>query len=150
MGGEITTVAMTEDHRPSDESEATRIRDAGGAVVDLGGALRVAHHGYEEKVREIRRAAAQGLGVIGKEPVALAVSRSLGDGEFKAVRSGSNLLIATPTVRCLRLDKSHKFLALMCDGISDVMRNEEAIFELDYVRQVTTAQLEVKNACGSL
>merc|ERR1712072_1438084 len=135
MGGEITTVAMTEDHRPSDESEATRIRDAGGTVVDLGGALRVAHHGYEEKVREIRRAAAQGLGVIGKEPVALAVSRSLGDRHFKAVM-GSDLLIATPEVRCYRLDKSHKFLALMCDGITDVMRNEEAVFELDYVRQV--------------
>jgi serine/threonine protein phosphatase PrpC len=148
--GEIATVAMTEDHRPSVPSEADRVKAAGGVIVDLGGALRVAHDGYEDKVREIRRAAAQGLGQIAKEPVALAVSRSFGDRHFKAVTGGSDLLIAMPSVRCLRLDKSHKFLALMCDGISDVMSNEDAIFELDYVRKADTAQVEVKTACGNL
>jgi protein phosphatase 2C family protein 2/3/protein phosphatase 1G len=146
---EMSTIALTEDHRPSMESEAARVKKAGGVVVDLGGALRVAHQGYEEKVREIRRAAAQGLGVIAKEPVALAVSRSLGDRHFKAV-TGSDLLVATPSVRCIRLDKSHKFLALMCDGIPDVMSNEDAVFELDYVREPSTPQNEVKAACGYL
>lgn len=147
--GEISTIALTEDHRPSLASEADRVKKAGGVVVDLGGALRVAQSGYEEKVKEIRRAQAQGLGVIGKEPVALAVSRSLGDRHFKAV-TGKNLLVATPEVRCLRLDKSHKFLALMCDGIPDVMSNEESVFALDYIQKPSTPQNEVKAACGNL
>merc|ERR1712072_691306 len=30
------------------------------------------------------------------------------------------------------------------------MRNEEAIFELDYVREAANPQAEVKNACGAL
>jgi len=149
VAGEIATVALTEDHRPSLKSEADRVEKAGGVVVNLGGAFRVAHEGYEDKVREIRRAAAQGLGVIAKEPVALAVSRSLGDRYFKSV-TGAHLLLATPGVRCLRLDKSHKFLALMCDGISDVMRDEQAVFELDYVREAASPQAEVKTACGAL
>lgn len=147
--GEISTIALTEDHRPSVASEADRVKKAGGVVVDLGGALRVAQSGYEEKVKEIRRAQAQGLGVIGKEPVALAVSRSLGDRHFKEV-TGRNLLIATPEVRCLRLDKSHKFLTLMCDGIPDVMSNEDSIFALDYIQKPSTPQNEVKAACGNL
>ena len=49
----------------------------------------IEHHaweqGFEERVRELRRARAQGLGTIAKEPIALAVSRSLGDRDFKAV-----------------------------------------------------------------
>lgn len=147
--GEISTIAITEDHRPCVASEADRVKKAGGVVVDLGGALRVAQSGYEEKVKEIRRAQAQGLGVIGKEPVALAVSRSLGDRHFKEV-TGRNLLIATPEVRCLRLDKSHKFLTLMCDGIPDVMSNEDSIFALDYIQKPSTPQNEVKAACGNL
>merc|ERR1712216_217994 len=38
----------------------------------------------------------------------------------------------------------------MCDGIPDVMSNEEAIFELDYVREAGKPQDEVKAACGQL
>ncbi|CAK0886362.1 unnamed protein product [Prorocentrum cordatum] len=60
--GGLAAVALTEDHRPSLKSEAERVKKAGGAVVNFDGALRVAHVGYEERVREIRRAKAQGLG----------------------------------------------------------------------------------------
>lgn len=148
--GDVATVALTEDHRPSLKAEAERVRSAGGSVVNFDGALRVAHRGYEERVREIRRAQAQGLGTIGKEPVALAVSRSLGDRHFKAV-TGKELLVATPGVRTVQLNKSTKFVALMCDGILDVMRNEEAVYELDFARgKQDDAAAGARAACGAL
>jgi len=140
---EISTMAMTEDHRPSVEAEAERVRAAQGVVVDFGGGFfRVAHPGYEERIREIRRAQAQGLGRIGKEPMALAVSRALGDREFKAV-TGKALLIPTPGVRSFQLNRSHRCIALMSDGICDVMSNGEAIDELQ-------AHDDVRAACGAL
>lgn len=148
--GEIAAVSLTEDHRPSRESEASRVKKAGGIVVDFGGGVaRVAHEGYDERVRELRRAKALGLGTIGKEPVALAVSRALGDREFKAV-TGKALLVPTPDVRCIRLERSHKFIALMCDGIPDVMRNEEAVWELDFAREEGNSAAGVRAACGAL
>lgn len=140
---------LTEDHRPAVQTEADRVIKAGGNIVDFGGGIwRVAHEGYEEKVREIRRAQAQGLGTIGKEPVALAVSRAMGDREFKAV-TGKALLIATPDVRCVRMDKSVKFLALMCDGIPDVMRNEDAVDQL-VIRRDPHPETDIRAGCGAL
>lgn len=147
--GGILTVPLTEDHRPAVQSEADRVIKAGGNIVDFGGGIwRVAHEGYEEKVRELRRAQAQGLGTIGKEPVALAVSRAMGDRDFKAV-TGKALLIATPDVRCVRMDKSVKFLALMCDGIPDVMRNEDAIDQL-VIRRDPNPETDIRAGCGAL
>jgi len=143
------TVALTEDHRPSSKSEAERVKQAGGQIVNFDGAARVAHQGFEEKMREIRRAQAQGLGTIAKPPVALAVSRALGDRHFKAV-TGKALLIATPSVRCVELNPSCRFVALMCDGIPDVMKNEEAIFELAYLRDAKDASANARAACGAL
>lgn len=147
--GGIVTVALTDDHRPSTPSETDRVKKAGGIVVNFDGALRVAHEGFDERIREIRRAAAQGLGTIGKEPVALAVSRSLGDRDFKAV-TGKALLVATPSVRSIELSPSCKFIVLMCDGISDVMSNEQVVFELDFVREPGDPAASVRKACGGL
>lgn len=147
--GGIVPVALTEDHRPSVPSEAERVTRAGGAVVNFDGSLRVAHEGFEEKIREIRRAQAQGLGIIAKEPVALAVSRALGDRHFKAV-TGRALLISKPSVRSVRLDESHKFVALMCDGIPDVMKHDEIVSELDIVRDPKDAAANVRASCGAL
>eukprot|EP00927_Polykrikos_kofoidii_P049546 TRINITY_DN43595_c0_g1_i1.p1 TRINITY_DN43595_c0_g1~~TRINITY_DN43595_c0_g1_i1.p1 ORF type:complete len:825 (-),score=139.30 TRINITY_DN43595_c0_g1_i1:195-2669(-) len=146
--GHVTAVALTEDHRPTDKAESERVKKAGGIIVDLGYTARVAHDGYEERIREIRRAQAQGLGTIGKEPVALAVSRALGDRDFKAV-TGKALLVPTPSVRCIRFERSHKLLALMCDGISDVMKNEEVIEELAIKRE-PDPMVDVRAGCGAL
>eukprot|EP00929_Paragymnodinium_shiwhaense_P109076 TRINITY_DN75443_c0_g1_i1.p1 TRINITY_DN75443_c0_g1~~TRINITY_DN75443_c0_g1_i1.p1 ORF type:complete len:748 (-),score=253.91 TRINITY_DN75443_c0_g1_i1:80-2323(-) len=146
--GDLVPVALTEDHRPSDKVEAERVKKAGGLVIDAGFTARVAHQGYEERIRELRRAQAQGMGMIGKEPVALAVSRALGDRDFKAV-TGKALLVPTPDVRCIKLERSHKFLALMCDGIPDVLRNEEVVEELAITRE-PDATADVRAACGAL
>lgn len=147
--GGVLAVPLTEDHRPGLKSEAERVRRAGGQIVNFDGALRVAHIGFDEKVRDIRRARSQGLGTISKEPVALAVSRSLGDREFKAV-TGKELLVARPSVQVVHLNESCKFITLMCDGISDVMTNEEVVCELNFERKLDDASANARAVCGSL
>lgn len=145
--GDMKAVSLTEDHRPSLVEEANRVVAAGGIVVNFDGALRVAHEGYEERMREIRRAQANGLGTIGKNPVALAVSRSMGDREFKAI-TGKPVLISTPDVRIVKLNWSDKLLALMCDGVSDVMRDSEVVSEVE--RAVVNSETGIRGACGAL
>merc|ERR1712232_487919 len=60
----------------------------------------------------------------------MAVSRSLGDRDFKAVTRGKDIISGTPEVCKLRLDSSHNFLVLMSDGVTDVMANEEIVHKL--------------------
>jgi len=143
--------SLTEDHRPNLEAEAQRVKDAGGLVLDFGmGVYRVAHDGYEEKMREIRRQQVLGMGFAGKEPVALAVSRAIGDRDFKAV-TGKGLLVATPDVRCVELDRTHMFMALMCDGITDVMQDDEICAELEMRRPGPPDPVKrCRIACGAL
>jgi len=131
-------------------AEAKRVEDAGGIVVtDFTGFARVAHTGYEERVRELRRAQAMGLGTVGKEPVALDVSRALGDRDFKAV-TGKALLVSTPDVRVRRLRSSHKFLALVCGGIPQAMDDAEVTRELDLVREMEDPVADIRAGCGAL
>jgi len=143
---------VTEDHRPTNPAEAERITQCGGEVVDVGdGAWRVARAGYEERRREITRAEQQGLGLIGKWPVAMAVSRSLGDRDFKSVTGGGQDVISgIPEVQCIHLDKSHKFLALMCDGVTDAMSNEDIAAELSQEMPSGNEEDSAKAACSAL
>ncbi|CAE7500759.1 unnamed protein product [Symbiodinium microadriaticum] len=145
--GGVATVPLTQDHRPSASTEADRVREAGGMIVNFDGAKRVAHAGFDNQIRELRRAKAAGLGAVGRPPVALAVTRALGDRDFKVDKP---LLIATPSVRSFELDASVHFIALMCDGITDVLSNEEIIFELDFLRDAADASANARKACGDL
>lgn len=113
-------VPLTKDHKP--EQEEQRVQEAGGHVIKLGGCYRVAAADFDEKYKKIRQAKAQGLGTIAKDPVALAVSRSFGDREFKIP---APLLTAKPDVEVLHLTPAHKGIMLSCDGVFDVMTNDE-------------------------
>ncbi len=55
----------------------------------------------------------------------LAVSRSIGDSDFK--ENGLKLVIATPEVEHVQLQESDDFLLLACDGLFDVMADGEAV-----------------------
>ncbi|CAK9113731.1 unnamed protein product [Durusdinium trenchii] len=142
-------VCVTQDHRPSVPYEAERVKRAGGMVVKWDGTQRVAKADYEEKMRELRRAKAQGLGTIGQPPVALAVSRAMGDRDFKEAGGGRALLIARPSVNSFRLKRSMRFLVLMCDGITDVLSNDEVVMELNFRREKDPAA-NARKACGDL
>jgi len=147
--GPLEVSTITEDHRPSFEAEAARIKAAGGVVLDYGmGCARVAHEGYEERIREIMRAQAQGLGNILKEPVALDVSRALGNRDFKGPNN-KPLLIATPSVAMTKLGVDCKMLALITGGIPVVMYDADVIYELDLQREADLAA-DVRAGCGAL
>lgn len=109
----------------------------------------MAHLDYEDRIREIRLAEQKGLGLIAKEPVALAVCRSFGDRDFKPISGSKEIVTAIPEVTCLRLNRSHKFIALVCDGIPDIMQNEEILSELDFGRDPDPVA-DTKAACANL
>jgi len=148
--GLLSAAAQTHDHRPVLKAEAERVQNAGGEVVEYGtGFARVAHPGYEERIREIRRAQALGLGTIGKEPVALDVSRALGDREFKAV-TGKALLIPTPGIQCWQLGVEDEFLVLSCGGVPEVMGDNDIMVQLELLCDKSRQDADVRAGCGTL
>lgn len=92
---------MTKDHKPNNEGERKRIEAAGGSVM------------------------------MQRVNGSLAVSRALGDFEFKQVPDKPDveqLVSPEPEVTVLdRNDDSDEFLLLACDGVYDVMTNEEIV-----------------------
>ena len=92
---------VTQDHKPSNEEEKKRIEKAGGSVM------------------------------MQRVNGSLAVSRALGDFEFKMVddlKPTEQLVSPEPEVTVLDRDNEHdEFLLLACDGVYDVMSNEEVI-----------------------
>lgn len=95
---------LSHDHKPNNEQEMKRISAAGGWV-------------------EFNR-------VNGN----LALSRALGDFVFKrneTKKAEEQIVTALPDIEIKDITKDHEFLVLACDGIWDVMSNEEV---LEFVR----------------
>ena len=55
----------------------------------------------------------------------LAVSRAIGDNMFKDLDINKSPLISTPEIHEFILSKNDKFIVIACDGLWDVMTNEE-------------------------
>ncbi|RNF25682.1 putative protein phosphatase 2C [Trypanosoma conorhini] len=96
-----TTIPMSEDHKPTTKREHTRILQCGGFVQ------------------------------FGRVCGILAVSRALGDYEFKFngnrfIANRELMVSNVADVRQINLTDSSKFLLLACDGLWDVVENEEA------------------------
>nr|CCC91509.1 putative protein phosphatase 2C [Trypanosoma congolense IL3000] len=96
-----TTIPMSEDHKPTNKKEHTRILQCGGFVQ------------------------------LGRVCGVLAVSRALGDYEFKfngnRFISNRELMVSNVAdVRQINLTDASKFLLLACDGLWDAVQNEEA------------------------
>lgn len=98
-------INLSEDHKPSNTAEEQRVRDAGGFVV-MGR-------------------------VMGK----LAVSRAIGDSEFKDPNSrlmsefsiSAPLVVPDPEVAVSRIEAEDEFLILACDGLWDIFSSQEAV-----------------------
>ncbi|XP_042898733.1 probable protein phosphatase 2C T23F11.1 [Parasteatoda tepidariorum] len=108
------------DHKPSNEGETKRIVAAGGWV-------------------EFNR-------VNGN----LALSRALGDFVFKKNEKKSaeeQIVTAYPDVVVKDLTQDHEFIVLACDGIWDVMTNDEVV---DFVRTRIAARMEPEQICEEL
>jgi protein phosphatase len=106
-----TTIAMSEDHKPTDAKENARVVRCGGTVQ------------------------------FGRVCACLAVSRALGDFEFKfsgnRFVSNKELMVSNVAdVKQLNITDATKFLLLACDGLWDVLSNEEAThFVLEYLKR---------------
>mmetsp|Transcript_1194 Transcript_1194/g.2119 ORF Transcript_1194/g.2119 Transcript_1194/m.2119 type:complete len:491 (-) Transcript_1194:147-1619(-) len=116
---QASTICLSTDHRPDCENEMVRIRNAGGVVCN---------------------------GQIGGR---LSVSRALGDFSFKdresvlaggsgqdyyrsKVQPENQMVSAVPEIVVVERDiASDKFIVLACDGIWDVVSNEECVEEVE-------------------
>lgn len=90
----------TSDHKPVNPEEKSRIEKAGGSVM------------------------------IQRINGSLAVSRALGDFEYKMepqLSATEQLVSPEPEVSCLKRENGDEFVLLACDGVWDVMSNEEVI-----------------------
>ena len=118
-------ILTTTDHKPAEPIETKRIEEAGG-------------HVYNNRINGH-----------------LAVSRALGDFEYKnspsfiadlfswAIKPKPQLLIAEPDVYIKQRDPMvDEFVVLACDGIWDVMSNEEVV-EFISSRMKITDNLEI-------
>ena len=63
----------------------------------------------------------------------LAVSRALGDREYKRVGTGVQpLIVSEPEVRVEAMNEHDEFILVACDGLFDVFSSQQAI---DFCRQ---------------
>lgn len=111
---------LSYDHKPNNELESKRIVAAGGWV-------------------EFNR-------VNGN----LALSRALGDFVFKkneSKRAEEQIVTACPDVDIKDLTSDHEFILLACDGIWDVLTNEEV---LEFVRNRIAQQIPPETICEQL
>lgn len=118
VNGQVQQLSF--DHKPSNESETRRIVAAGGWV-------------------EFNR-------VNGN----LALSRALGDFVFKKNEKKSpeeQIVTAYPDVVVKNLTPDHEFVLLACDGIWDVLSNEEVV---EFVRIRIADQMEPEQICEEL
>lgn len=113
-------VAMSHDHKPTDTEEYARITKAGGFVAD------------------------------GRVNGSLNLSRALGDLEYKTnhdLGPEEQMVTALPEVRCVQLEEGHEFLILACDGIWDVLSNQEAV---DFARERLLDGRTAKEVCEDI
>jgi len=126
--------ALSQDHKPSREDEAKRIKDAGGFIINNR--------------------------VMGE----LAVSRAFGDCEFKKgiqsiieeeggiINSEDKnwfepLITAEPDIEVTQITKDDQFLLLACDGLYDVFTEEEII---NFVKKDMLEHKDAQRCCQNL
>ncbi|RLN47043.1 hypothetical protein BBJ29_004451 [Phytophthora kernoviae] len=105
-------VPLTSDHKPDRPDERQRIEKAGGFVGKLAGISRV----YS--------AAGAGLALQQESSKYLAVSRAFGD---RALKIPTPLVSYEPEVKRFQVEDDDLFLVLGCDGIWDVLTEQEVV-----------------------
>jgi protein phosphatase 1G len=101
-------IPLSFDHKPNSEIESTRITKAGGFVEATNGFFRVNGN--------------------------LNLSRSIGDLKYKQsadLKPEDQIITAEPDVLKHTLDPKDEFFIVACDGVWDVLSNQEAV---DFVR----------------
>ena len=107
----------TEDHKPGSESEKKRIEAAGGTIYQTPSLFPLYQNGKEVEIP---------WRVL---PGRLSVSRTFGDIEAKEEKFGGKkgVVIALPDITEIELNDEYNFIIIGCDGIFDVLSNEELL-----------------------
>ena len=107
----------TEDHKPNTETEKKRIKNAGGEIYQT-----FTYFPLRQNGREIEAP----WRVL---PGRLSVSRTFGDVEAKDPKFGGigGVVMALPDIIEFDLDDEFNFMVIGCDGIFDVLSNEEIL-----------------------
>ena len=110
----------TEDHKPSDEGERKRIELAGGSVM------------------------------MQRVNGSLGVSRALGDFSYKnntEVNPIQQMVSPEPETTVFERESGDQFVVLACDGIYDVVNNDEVV---NFVSDELKRTPKLHNICGQL
>ncbi|KAL0033360.1 hypothetical protein WJX77_005531 [Trebouxia sp. C0004] len=120
--------ALSEDHKPGQEGERSRIMAAGGFLSNIGGVTRVNGN--------------------------LNLSRAIGDLKYKTnsgLPANEQIITAEPDVKHVMLTGNDPFFLLACDGVWDVMTNQQACDfvsqRLQQDRDLKTISSELLDAC---
>ena len=116
--------ALSEDHKPGQEGERSRIMAAGGFLSNIGGVTRVNGN--------------------------LNLSRAIGDLKYKTnsgLPANEQIITAEPDVKHVALTPEDSFFLLACDGVWDVMTNQQAC---DFVSQRIEQNKDLKVVAGEL
>jgi protein phosphatase PTC1 len=110
---------LSEDHRPSRQSERLRIEEAGGSVQEINGIHRVF--------------TLQATNIHGRMMhLGLSVSRSLGDMPLK---QPVLLVDSRPEFKSFELTPDDSCVIIACDGVWDVLSEREACLIADQARE---------------
>mmetsp|Transcript_5580 Transcript_5580/g.14187 ORF Transcript_5580/g.14187 Transcript_5580/m.14187 type:complete len:391 (-) Transcript_5580:117-1289(-) len=119
-----SAVPLSNDHKPAHEIEKNRIEAAGGFLSDIGGVCRVNGN--------------------------LNLSRAIGDLKYKGnadLAPKDQIITAHPDVMCETICAEDEFLLLACDGVWDVMSNQQAV---DFIRKRLTASMSISDVAAEL
>ena len=107
----------TEDHKPGTEVEKERITKAGGKIYQTPSLFPLYQNGKEIEIP---------WRVL---PGRLSVSRTFGDVEAKDPKfeGNKNVVVALPDITEIELSEEFNLIVLGCDGIFDVLSNEEIL-----------------------
>ena len=108
---------VTEDHKPGSETEKKRIETAGGTIYQTPSLFPLYQNWKEIEIP---------WRVL---PGRLSVSRTFGDIEAKEEKFGGKkgVVVALPDITENELNDEYNFIVLGCDGIFDVLSNEEIL-----------------------
>ncbi|KAF8928553.1 Protein phosphatase 2C 2 [Dissophora ornata] len=117
LGSDGTAIALSSDHKPVNKEESRRIVAAGGFVE------------------------------YGRVNGSLALSRALGDFEFKmnaTLGPDDQIVTANPVIVEHKVTDEDEFLVLACDGIWDCMTSQEVV---TFVRKGVADQVPLDTLC---
>lgn len=121
-------IALSEDHKPNDAREKERIIKAGGTVEETQGGARTHYR------------------VNGN----LNLSRAIGDLEYKknsALKPEEQMITSTPDIVSMDRDPEDQFIAVCCDGVFDVMSNDDLV---SFISERMATNRSLKEICEEI